>query len=156
MSDQVKILVLEDDDLDQFIIRRGFRMRRIANPLIFVKDGFEGLAVLDRLYREDGGAFSVVVLCDINMPRMNGFEFIHAIKRVDRFKRIPVFVLTSSENQLDIDRAYEAGAVGYMIKQNAGDAFVDAVEMLGLWIKVSLLPGPGADGPEGTGEGAGS
>lgn len=155
MSDQVKILVLEDDDLDQFIIRRGFRMRRIANPLIFVKDGFEALAVLERLSREDGCAFSVVILSDINMPRMNGFEFIRTIKGIERFRRIPVFVLTSSENQLDIDRAYEVGAAGYMLKQNAGDAFVDAVAMLGMWIKVSLMPGPGGEGIEGAKEEAG-
>jgi CheY-like chemotaxis protein len=138
-GDIVHVLVVEDDPVDVEIIERAFRRKRISNPLHFAKDGFEALAIL----RGEEGRRKIprpyVVLLDLNMPRMNGFEFLEELRQDETLRDSVVFVLSTSDELRDIKASYQQNVAGYLVKARVGEDFTDLVTMLDhYWRSVEL------------------
>ncbi len=132
-----RILIIEDNDDDVLMIQRGFKKGRIGNSLHRVTNGKEGLAYLD-----GGGASNIqLILLDLNMEVMNGFEFLQKREERPEIKRIPVVVLTSSSRQTDVERAYKLGANSYVEKPLEPAKFVEAILSIeNFWIFIAKQP----------------
>lgn len=114
------VLLVEDDLNDIFLVKRAFKMAHVQNPLQVVTDGQEAVAYLrgDGKYA-DRATYSLpkLIVTDIKMPRISGFEMIEWVKtQHGALRRIPIIVVSSSEDPSDINRAYELGANAYMVK----------------------------------------
>jgi CheY-like chemotaxis protein len=114
------VLLVEDDLNDIFIVKRAFKMADIPTPLQVVTDGQEAIAYLrgDGKYADrDAFPLPKLMVMDIRMPRRNGFEVLEWVKQGERLlRRIPIVIVSSSDNPGDINRAYELGANAYMVK----------------------------------------
>ena len=136
----VTILVVDDDDVDVESLQRAFSRRRIANPIEVAHDGEEALQWL-RARAGQPSAGPVMVLLDLNMPRMNGIEFLQHLRNDDALKRTVVFVLTTSSDDRDKLAAYNNHVAGYLLKRNVGADFVDLMGLLGnYWRYVEFPP----------------
>ena len=141
---RITILLAEDDPGDQELTRRALRDDLVRTDLRVVEDGEEALEYLRR-----EGAYAdptnsprpELILLDLNMPRMNGRELLKILKANPDLCRIPVVVLTTSEQEADILRSYDLGCNSYIQKPVEMDQFVVAVQKLGqYWFDVVTLP----------------
>ena len=136
----VHLLLVEDDQVDAEGIQRAFRQQRIANPFIVVRDGVEALQVL----RGEGGSDPVprpyLILLDLNMPRMNGIEFLQALREDPELRRSIVFVLTTSDREEDKLAAYEEHVAGYILKSRAGEDFLEVIKLLRTYWRIIEFP----------------
>lgn len=114
------VLLVEDDLNDIFLVKRAFKMARIKNPLQIVTDGQEAIGYLrgDGKYADrTAHPLPKLIVMDIRMPRRSGFEVLEWVKDSSKpLHRIPVVIVSSSDNPVDINRAYELGANAYMVK----------------------------------------
>lgn len=141
--DPVCILMAEDDADDALLAREALDESRIANELVVVGDGVE---LMD--YLQNRGRFADpqkaplpgLILLDLNMPRMNGFEFLAELRRDERLKRSIVFVLTTSARLEDKLAAYEKQVAGYILKSQAKDDFLHVIALLQLYQSVIEFP----------------
>ncbi len=133
------VLLLEDDDGEAKAVVRAFRHSRILNDIVRVKDGLEGLDMLRKKLAE-GNSDPVVALVDINMPRMNGHEFVETIRADKDLHELTVFMLTTSEDRDDIERAYDSHVAGYIVKERAGEDFLLLVNTLESYWRVVEFP----------------
>ena len=143
MTDRaLNILVVDDDDVDIMNVQRAFAKGNIANPIWVAQDGISALSLL-----RSGEVPSSrrLVLLDLNMPRMNGIEFLREL-RADRLLHMtPVVVLTTSNDDRDKVEAYDLNVSGYLLKPVTFAAFVDLVSTLcHYWSFVELPPAPAA------------
>lgn len=131
------ILVVEDDEVDVKNIRRAFERGRLSNPLYFAGDGIEALQKL-----RDGSVPSDrrMVLLDINMPRMNGLEFLRELRGDPALKHIPVVVLTTSNDDRDRFEAYDVGVAGYLLKPITFTGFVDLMSAMNRYWALVEMP----------------
>jgi CheY-like chemotaxis protein len=106
------ILLVEDDSVDALTVQRAWQELKIANQLETVGNGEEALLRLRDLAREKPS----IILLDLNMPRMNGLEFLTIIKDDPKLKRIPVIILTTSKAKSDVKGGFSRGAAGYIVK----------------------------------------
>src|SRR5439155_14882957 len=119
MTDRATVLLAEDDPDDVLLTQIAFEKARLANPLQVVRDGEE---TIDYLNGE--GVYSnrarfpmpILLLLDLNMPKVNGFQVLEWLREHPMLKRLPVAVMTSSDHDPDITRAYGLGADSYLIK----------------------------------------
>ncbi|HEX8385349.1 MAG TPA: response regulator [Rubricoccaceae bacterium] len=136
----VTLLLIEDDHVDAEAILRAFRREKIANPFVVVRDGVDALAAL----RGEPGAPPVprplIVLLDINMPRMNGLEFLRALRADPALRRTIVFVLTTSDREEDKMEAYNGNVAGYIVKNRAGEDFLRVVQLLRAFWRIVEFP----------------
>lgn len=137
-SKAVHILLVEDDDVDVQAVHRAFRKLKIANPVHVARDGLEALEVL----RGTKGAMPSphLVLLDLNMPRMNGIEFLEEIRNDEALRETIVFVLTTSQADEDRVEAYRLNVAGYIIKSDPATSLLSAVDMLDHYWKVVEFP----------------
>lgn len=136
---EVKLLLVEDDELDVLAIKRALRKARVANELVVAKDGVDGLAIL----RGEAGPplhRPYLILLDLNMPRMNGIEFLTELRKDPALRDSIVFVLTTSNRDTDIVRAYDKLIAGYMVKAKAGEDFMELIGMLDHYWKIIEFP----------------
>ncbi|GAA0520589.1 response regulator [Deinococcus depolymerans] len=127
----IEILLVEDSEADIVLTREAFADAGVLNNLHVARDGVEGLEMLraaDGLPRPD------VILLDINMPRMNGLEFLQEIKRDPDLMTIPVIMLTTSQAEEDILRSYQAFAASYVVKPVEFGRFYEAIQALGRYM----------------------
>lgn len=117
-------------------LKRAFRAADMANPLISAGDGQEALELL-RAGKVDK---PFIVLLDINMPRMNGFEFLDEIRADPELLRSVVFILTTSRSERDVIRAYDHHVAGYIVKSNATQTTKDLATMLDSYRRLVELP----------------
>ncbi len=117
-----KILLLEDDLVDVMTVKRAIKQLNISNELVVKENGEEGLNYLKAAEDLPG-----IIFLDINMPKMNGIEFLQEIKKNDEWVQIPVIVLTTSKDQQDKLKTFKLGISGYMIKPVSYDLFKDMV-----------------------------
>lgn len=113
------VLLVEDDLNDIFLVKRAFKMAQLQNPLQVVTDGEEAVHYLGGQGKyADRDAFPLprLIVMDIAMPRMTGFDVLNWIKHDGVLRRIPVIIVSSSDRPQDINRAYELGANAYMVK----------------------------------------
>ena len=135
----VNVLLVEDDEVDARIVKRAFQEARIANSLHVVKDGVEALAAL-RGNGELPFAKPHLIVLDLNLPRMNGIEFLTEIREDESLRDNVVFVLSTSNSAEDRAKAYQLNVAGYMVKSMAGEGLVDTVTMLDHYWRVVTLP----------------
>ncbi len=139
----VTILLVEDDDGHARLLEKNLRRGGLLNRLVRVADGQEAVDYVSRfgLYSDHARyPFPSVILLDVRMPRLDGFEVLAHLKRDPELMKIPVIMLTSTDNQTEINRAYEMGANGYVVKPVSMDSFIDRVVKLGMFIEVIELP----------------
>ncbi|PCH49058.1 MAG: two-component system response regulator [Flavobacteriaceae bacterium] len=136
MGTEVLILVVEDDLVDIMTIKRAFKDIKITNPIIICHNGLEALEYLKKPLNKRPG----LILLDINMPKMNGIEFLEVIKKDKEFKSIPVVVLTTSKAEQDKMESFNLGIAGYMIKPVDYLQFVETVKTIHLYWTLSELP----------------
>ena len=130
------ILLVEDDVVDVMTTRRAFKELGIEEKLHVCGNGEEALAFL----HDDSRPIPDLILLDINMPKMNGHEFLEVIKADDAYRRIPVVILSTSVEDRDRFDSYNLGASGYVTKPVSYTSFVETVSMVyGYWM-VNLLP----------------
>ena len=128
--DAVEILLVEDNDEDAELALRALRRHNLTNHLIRVADG---AAALDFFFGPTARPTPKVVLLDLKLPKVDGMEVLRALKTNEKTRAVPVVVLTSSKEDRDLDRAYELGVNSYIVKPVEFDAFVRAVEQLGMY-----------------------
>lgn len=121
------ILLVEDDEVDIITVERAFVKANIANPLFKARNGLEAIDLL----HSNKIKSPRIVLLDLNMPKMNGLEFLEVIRSDKELKRLPVIVLTSSSDERDVWRAYDKYVSGYMTKPISMDQFVEKMATLG-------------------------
>ena len=138
-DETVTILLVEDDDVDTEAVERAFRKARIANPIVRAKDGGEALRLL-RGSERPGLKRPYLVLLDLKMPGMGGFRFLDELRHDANLRKTVVFVLTTSSDEQDMNRAYEKYVAGYVVKARAGQDFVDLIGMLDHYWRVVELP----------------
>lgn len=136
MQDLKPILLVEDDNVDAMTVRRSLRDLSTTNILIHSVNGEEAL---DYLSNEKNTKPSLILL-DLNMPKMNGIEFLKIIKADDRLKKIPVVVLTTSQEKRDVVQSFDLGAAGYMVKPVDYTRFVETIDTILLYWRANELP----------------
>jgi len=140
MRRELSILLVEDDTVDQLAITRAFKKEKIANTVLLARDGVEAL---ERL-RGEGALPAVpkpyIVLLDWNMPRMNGLEFLRALRADPAHRDAIVFVLTTSKADEDRLAAYGEHVAGYVLKENVGNTFLDLVHFVEHYWRIVELP----------------
>ncbi len=130
------VLLVEDDTIDAMTVRRAFRDLKLCNPLAHATNGEEALKYLN----DPEKPRPCVILLDLNMPRMNGVEFMRVIKIDPVLKKIPVVVLTTSRDDRDIVESYRLSAAGYIIKPVDYKKFVEAIRTIDVYWTISELP----------------
>lgn len=136
MRDPRPILLAEDDTVDAMTVKRAFRDLHIANDLIVVGNGEEALHYL----RDSRNPKPSIILLDLNMPRMNGIEFLNVAKQDVELKRIPVVVLTTSKEEQDKVDSFNLGIAGYIIKPVDYLQFVEVVRTIDIYWTLSEIP----------------
>ena len=137
MQPEDSILLVEDDDVDVMQVRRAFTKRNIKNPLYVAGDG---LAALELLRSDTFKTLPKVVLLDINMPRMNGIEFLREVRKDPRLQQLYIFVLTTSADDKDVINAYKFNVAGYILKPVTFQKFLDAVDCLEHYWHLNQMP----------------
>lgn len=144
MNQELQILLVEDNINDAELTIRALKKNNLANQLVHVKDGEEALQYLFAEGKYAGRRIDdepKVILLDLKMPKITGLEVLERIKADERTKRIPVVVLTSSNQDPDIQTCYDLGVNSYVVKPVEFDAFVKAVSELGLyWMILNKSP----------------
>jgi CheY-like chemotaxis protein len=130
------ILLVEDDDVDAMTVRRALKELHVVNPLVQVENGEAALNYL----REPGQILPCIILLDLNMPVMGGIEFLQVVKQDAALRRIPVVVLTTSEEQQDKVASFDLGVAGYIRKPVDYQQFVEAVRKIDAYWTLSELP----------------
>ena len=145
----VTILAVDDDEDDRLLLSEALFDTGFPHRLEFAGDGEELVAYLDRTGRfaEEGAAPAPsLILLDLRMPRINGFEVLERIKVRPEWRRTPVVVMTSSWSEADIRRAYDLGANSFLIKPVVYDQLVEMMRAVcGYWLQVCELPVAGRD-----------
>ena len=148
-SDRFDIVIAEDDDGHATLLRRNLRRAGFASEPVRVRDGQEAL---DYLYRR--GPWhgrprhaELVLLLDLNMPRLGGLEVLRQLKADDERTRIPVFVLTTTDDPVEVDRCYQLGAAACIVKPVDPDSFSEAVQRLARFLMTTRLPGEAPSPP---------
>ena len=118
MNLSTDILMVEDDPGDVSLALAVFRAMKIADRCVVVNDGEQALEFLNAQGRfaQRPSGLPRLILLDLKMPRMNGFEFLQRIKADEKFRMIPVVALTSSREERDVERAYDLNVNGYVVK----------------------------------------
>lgn len=129
-SKPTHLLLVEDDEVDAESMVRALRKLNITNPLTHARNGIEALDHLRGVEGNDSIENPYLVVLDINMPKMNGIEFLEELRKDERHKNAIVFVLTTSEAERDKAQAYEHNIAGYLLKSKAGENFTDVVKLL--------------------------
>jgi CheY-like chemotaxis protein len=116
MNKVINILLVEDDQLDAMDIKRTLDKLNIIYKMVVARNGEEAIDFLKGNHEESIDKLPDVVLIDINMPRMNGLEFLSVIRSTEEWKGLKCFVITTSDEQVDKDKADELGVSGYIVK----------------------------------------
>lgn len=131
------ILLVEDDQIDQMNVRRAFERNKIMNPLYIAENGLEALEML-----RDGRVPDErrLILLDLNMPKMNGIEFLKHLREDPRLAHTPVVVLTTSNDEQDKVNAYDFNVAGYLLKPVTFTNFVELTAALNKYWTLVELP----------------
>ena len=134
------ILLVEDDEVDVMNVKRAFKTNNITNPLYIANNGIDALVML----RGNGNPPSMppqqrIILLDLNMPKMNGIEFLRELRADPELKPIPVIVLTTSNEDRDKVEAYNLNVAGYILKPVTFSNFVETVATLNKYWALSEI-----------------
>ena len=133
----LNILLVEDDEVDVMNVKRAFEKAHITNPLFVAGDGLEAL---DKLRNGEVPNNRRLILLDLNMPRMNGIEFLRELRADPKLSATPVVVLTTSTMDRDKFDAYNLNIAGYLVKPVTFSSFCDLIVMLNKYWAIVELP----------------
>lgn len=137
----IDVLLVEDDPGDVLMTREAFEDHKVANRLSVVADGVSAMAFLRKEGEYADAPTPDLVLLDLNLPRMDGREVLHALKEDEALRAIPVVVLTTSEAEEDVVRSYSLHANAYVTKPVDFDRFIDVVRQIDeFFVEVVRLP----------------
>ena len=137
----VEILLVEDNPGDVRLTKEALREGKVYNNLHWAKDGVEALEFLRREGKHADAPRPDIILLDLNLPKKDGREVLSSIKNDDRFKQIPVVILTTSEAEEDVLRSYELHANCYITKPVDLEKFIVVVQSIDrFWLTVVTLP----------------
>ena len=139
MKSSKSVMLVEDDNVDVMTVKRAFKDLNIKNQLIITPNGEEALEYLNN----DDNTTPSIILLDLNMPKMNGLEFLRIIKTDENLKKIPVIVLTTSSQQEDIIESFNFGIAGYIVKSLDYTEFTEAIKTINLYWTLSKVPSNG-------------
>jgi CheY-like chemotaxis protein len=141
----VTILLVEDDPGHALLIEKNLRRAGIANNIITLNNGQKAVDFLFKKgeYSGDGNPAPPLILLDLNLPVLDGYQVLKAIKNDDRTKSIPVVILTTTDNPHEVARCYELGCNVYITKPVEYDQFSDAIRKLGLFLSIVRVPEKG-------------
>jgi len=138
----IEILLVEDNPGDARLVARALREAKLLNRLRLATDGAEALMILRRQHPHTAVPRPGLILLDLNLPKMNGFQVLAELKHDPDLRRIPVVILTSSETEQDVLRSYDLHANCYVSKPLSVDRFVSVVLSLhSFWFTIVRLPG---------------
>lgn len=136
----VKFLIVDDDEVSVMKIQRVISKAKLQNPVFVAKDGVEALEIL-RGESGDGGLIPpYIVTLDINMPRMDGHEFLAELRADPKLNNVVVFILTTSDSEKDVRGAYERNVAGYLLKDGAEKDFQEKIMMIENFSNLVILP----------------
>ena len=136
MRNSKPILLVEDDSVDTMTIQRALNELEVPNKLVCKVNGKEALEHLGTASNEK----PCIILLDLNMPKMNGFEFLKIVKADDSLKKVPVVVLTTSGDKTDILESFKLGVAGYVVKPINYKEFVEKIGAINFYWTLSELP----------------
>ena len=138
MTDRtLNIVLVDDDDVDVMNVQRAFSKGHIPQPLFVAQDGISALTLLRS---DEVPCARRLVLLDLNMPRMNGIEFLRELRADRRLHMTPVVVLTTSNDDRDKVEAYNLNVAGYLLKPVTFSAFVELMSTLHQWWSIVEIP----------------
>lgn len=143
LRQSILIMLVEDDEGHQVLIKENLRAGGIVNDIIPMTDGQQALDYLMRRGQWQNPAKSPrpgLILLDIKMPKVDGFAVLEKVKADPQLRLIPVLMLTSTDDQIEINRCYSLGANSYVIKPISYDAFQERVKSLGLFLDIVRFP----------------
>jgi len=142
----VTIVMIEDDEGHARLIEKNIRRAGISNTIRHFTDGASGLDFV--LNAGDGPAAGgpALMLLDLNLPDMNGVEILARIKAEPRLKRMPIVVLTTTDDKVEVERCYDLGCNVYITKPVEYESFAQAIRQLGLFLSVIQVPTADAGG----------
>lgn len=136
-SHVLNILLVEDDEVDVMNVKRAFEKNHITNPLFVAENGIEALKALRAATIPKGRR---LVLLDLNMPRMNGIEFLRELRQDSELASTPVVVLTTSNNDRDKVEAYNLNVAGYLVKPVTFSSFCEVMVTLNKYWSLVEMP----------------
>ena len=134
------ILLVDDDEVDVMNVQRAFKRNNIVNPLYIATNGLEALDMLRGNGVEPIPGPRRLILLDLNMPRMNGLEFLRAVREDPELRALTVVVLTTSDDERDRIEAYNLNVAGYILKPVTFTAFVEAMATLNKYWTINEFP----------------
>jgi CheY-like chemotaxis protein len=144
VPDQAIILLVEDREDDILLVRKAFQKGDICNPMQIVRDGEEAIHYLAGEGKYSNRAeypLPDLILLDLKMPKVDGFDLLNWIRRQDGFANIPVVVLTASDAIRDVNRAYALGANSFLVKPFEFENFIETAKTLKeYWLNLSKRP----------------
>jgi CheY-like chemotaxis protein len=133
---EISLLIVEDDDIDATALKRALHKLKLLNPVYRAKDGLEAIELL----RKGEIPMPYIILLDLNMPRMNGLEFLEELRSDPLLTHAIVFVLTTSKTDEDIIAAYREHVAGYLLKQRMDNYFLQVISLLDHYWRIIELP----------------
>lgn len=133
---EVTLLIVDDDDIDAIALERALRKLRLLNTVHRARDGLEALNML----RANTIQSPYIILLDLNMPRMNGLEFLQILRTDPSLTHAVVFVLTTSKSDEDLVAAYREHVAGYVLKQHMDRDFLEVIGLIEHYWRLVELP----------------
>ena len=142
MEKEMVILIAEDDMGHASLIQKNLRRAGVPNQFIHFKDGHEALDFLFRRTQEPHmvSGTPYLMLLDINMPRVDGTEVLRQVKGDGELRKMPVIMLTTTDDPREVEQCHMLGANGYIAKPVAYENFIETVKQLGLYLMVVKVP----------------
>ena len=141
MMHNATVLLVEDDPEDIFLTQRAFKRARLANPLLAVRDGEQAIAYLQGQPPYDNRTqypLPILLLLDLNMPKINGFQVLEWVKKQPLLDQIPVAILATSDHDPHVTRAFQLGADSYLVKPPDAEALLALVNRIhAYWLIVT-------------------
>ncbi|MCP4537345.1 MAG: response regulator [Chloroflexi bacterium] len=139
---QVTILLVEDDPGHARLIQKNLQRSNISNNIIHVSNGQQAMDYLlsKGEFAHDDAASPILILLDLNMPVLDGYQVLERIKANEYTKRIPVIVLTTTDDHSEITRCYDLGCNAYLTKPVDYEQFSDVIHKVGLFLSIVTVP----------------
>lgn len=139
---EVTILLVEDDPGHARLIEKNLRRSNITNEIVSVSDGQQAVDYLfgEGLYANAKRPSPMLVLLDLNMPVMDGYQVLKRMKQDEHIRRIPVIILTTTDDTREVQRCYDLGCNVYITKPVDYDQFAEAIRKIGLFLSVVTIP----------------
>jgi CheY-like chemotaxis protein len=136
----VNILLVEDDDGDAKAVQRSFRKAKIPYPILRAVDGIEALEMLRGTNGKTKAPSPLMLLVDLNLPRMNGLQFIQTLRADADLRHSIAFILTTSKREQDKKAAYDLNVAGFIVKETAGQDFLNLLNLVDSYRRIVEIP----------------